>query len=71
MLNQVVEHLVAALDKVRLQAAFNLGNLIVVLVANTAVLNLAGGTESLECLLADAQVLTHGLAIIPLLVRVC
>ena len=71
MLNQVVEHLVAALDKVRLQAAFNLGNLIVVLVANTAVLNRAGGTESLECLLADAQVLTHGLAIIPLLVRVC
>jgi hypothetical protein len=26
VLNQVVEHLIAALDKVRLQAAFNLGN---------------------------------------------
>ena len=70
-LNQVVEHLVAALDDVRFQAALDLGDLVIVLVADTTVSNLAGGTESLECLLADAQVLTHGLAIIPLLVRVC
>ena len=68
MLNQVVEHLVAALDKVRLQAAFNLSNLVVVLVADTAVRNLAGSTESFERLLANAQVLTHSLAINPLLV---
>ena len=70
-LNQVVEHLIAALDDVRLQAALDLGNLVIVLVADTAVSNLAGCTESLECLLADAQVLTHYLAINPLLVRVC
>ena len=68
MLNQVVEHLIAALDKVCLQVAFNLGNLVIVLVADTAVLNLAGSTELLECLLANVQVLTHSLAIDPLLV---
>ena len=68
VLNQVVEHLIAALDKVRLQAAFNLGDLVIVFITDTAVLNLAGSTESLECLLADAQVLTHGLTIDPLLV---
>ena len=67
-LNQVVEHLVAALDDVRLQAALDLGNLVIILVADTAVSNLAGSTESLECLLADAQVLTHDLAVNPLLI---
>ena len=36
-LNQVIEHLVAALDDVRLQATLNLGNLIVILVAYGAV----------------------------------
>ena len=70
-LNQVIEHLVAALDDVRFQASFDLGNLVIVLVADTTVSNLAGSTESLECLLADAQVLTHNQAINPLLVRVC
>ena len=70
-LNQVVEHLIAALDDVRFQASFDLGNLVIVLVADTAVSNLAGSTESLERLLADAQVLTHNLAVNPLLVRVC
>lgn len=69
-LNQVVEHLVAALDDVRLQTALDLGNLVIVFVADTTVSNLAGGTESLECLLADAQVLTRNLAINPLLVYV-
>ena len=37
MLNQVIEHLIAALDDVRLQASFDLGNLIVILVAYGAV----------------------------------
>lgn len=41
-LNQVIEHLVAALDDVRLQAAFDLGNLVIVLVADGAVSNFAG-----------------------------
>ena len=41
-LNQVIEHLVAALDDVRFQAALNLGNLIVILVANGAVSDFAG-----------------------------
>ncbi len=68
MMNQAVEHLVAALDDVRFQASFDLGNLVIVLVADTTVSNLAGSTESLECLLANAQVLTHNLAINPLLV---
>ena len=67
-LNPVIEHLVAALDDVRFQAALDLGNLVIVLVADTTVSNLAGSTESLECLLADAQVLTHDLAINPLLI---
>ena len=42
VLNQVVEHIVAALDKVCLQAAFNLGDLVVVLVADGAVSDFAG-----------------------------
>ena len=70
-LNQVIEHLVAARDDVRLQAALDFSDLVIVLVADTTVSNLAGGTESLECLLLDAQVLTYNLAINPLLVRVC
>ena len=52
----------------RLQAAFDLGDLVIVLVADTTVSNLAGSTESLECLLANTQVLTHNLAINPLLI---
>ena len=42
-LNQVIEHLVAALDDVRFQAALDLGNLVIVLVADTTVSNLATG----------------------------
>ena len=41
-LNQVVEHLIAALDDVRFQASFDLGNLVVVLVADGAVSDFTG-----------------------------
>ena len=70
VLHKVAEQFLATLDKVGFEAAFNLGNLVIVLVADTTVRNLAGGAQSLQCLLANAQILTHNLTIDPLLVDV-
>ena len=42
VLHKVAEHLIATLDCVSTQAAFNLGNLIVILVADGAVSDFAG-----------------------------
>ena len=70
VLHKVVEHLLATLDKVGVDAAFNLRNLVVVLVADTTVRNFAGRAQSLQSLLADTQILTHNLTIDPLLVDV-
>ena len=41
-LNQIIEHLVATLDDVRFQATLDLGDLVIVLVADGTVSNFAG-----------------------------
>ncbi len=45
VLHKVAEQLLTALDKVSFEATLNLGNLIIVLVADTTVRNLAGGAQ--------------------------
>ena len=51
------------------QATLNLGNLVIILVADGAVSDFAGTAKALQGLVADAEVFTHRLPIDPIIVE--